>query len=280
MYVTPCFVTYHKSHEIEDSINYNDYFVSPSVFAWESRSNRKLESNEIQNVIKSTRILLFVKKGDGEGTDFYFMGDCSIVPNSIEQAIMPDSQKPIVHFKFQLEQLVTENLYEYITSNNNSDIIKEEKKITNLFTIPYYDFHAAAGNFSDLQSEKTFTQIEVDEKYTVDSDYFACKVIGESMNKRITNGAICIFKKYAGGSRSGKILLIENHDVQDPDFNSAFTIKTYASKKIMNEEGWEHLEILLKPNSFDSSYEDIVISEENADYMNIVGEFVQVLKNK
>jgi len=275
--VTPCFVTYHKSHEIEDSINYNDYFVNPSVFAWESRSNRKLKSKEIQNVINSNRILLFVKKGDGEGTDFYFMGDCSIVPNSIEQAIMPDSKKPIVHFKFQLEQPVTENLYEYITSNNSTDIIKEEKKITKTFTIPYYDFYAAAGNFSDLQFKKTFTHIEVPEKYALDSNYFACKVIGESMNKRIANGSICIFKKYSGGSRSGKILLIENHDIQDPDFNSAFTVKTYASQKSVTEEGWEHIEILLKPNSYDSSFKDLIISKENANEMTIVGEFVETL---
>lgn len=284
--ITPCFVTYHKSHDIEDSINYNDYFVNSSVFAWESRSNRKIGSPEISNVINSKRILLFVKKGDGEGTDFYYMGDCSIITNSIEQAVMPDSKKPIVHFKFQLEQPVIEDLYTYITSNNNSEEIKEKETentkeipIKKSFTIPLYDFYAAAGNFSDLQSEKTFSQIEVSEKYSSDEGYFACKVIGESMNKRIPNGSICVFKVYSGGSRSGKIFLIENHDIQDPDFNSAFTVKTYASQKIVTEEDWHHQEILLRPNSFDSSYIDIVINEENANGMNVIGEFICVLSN-
>ena len=276
--ITPCFVTYHKSHEIEDSINYNDYFVNPSVFAWESRSNRKLKSNEIQNVINSDRILLFVKKEDAEGTDFYFIGDCTIIANSIEQAEMPDSKKPIVHFKFKLDVPVNKNLYNYITSNNNVvEKVKGEKLIQNIFTIPLYDFYAAAGNFSHMQSEKTFSEIEVPEKYSLDSDYFACKVIGESMNKRIPNDSICIFKKYSGGSRSGKILLIENYDKQDPDFNSAFTVKTYASQKNVSEEGWEHLEVLLKPNSYDLSYEDLVITSDNAAEMNIVGEFIKVL---
>ena len=276
--ITPCFVTYHKSHEIEDSINYNDYFVNPSVFAWESRSNRKLKSNEIQNVINSDRILLFVKKEDAEGTDFYFIGDCTIIANSIEQAEMPDSKKPIVHFKFKLDVPVNKNLYNYITSNNNVvEKVKGEKLIQNIFTIPLYDFYAAAGNFSHMQSEKTFSEIEVPEKYSLDSDYFACKVIGESMNKRIPNDSICIFKKYSGGSRSGKILLIENYDKQDPDFNSAFTVKTYASQKNVSEEGREHLEVLLKPNSYDLSYEDLVITSDNAAEMNIVGEFIKVL---
>lgn len=279
--ITPCFVTYHKSHEIEDSINYNDYFVNPSIFAWESRSNRKLESNEIQNVINSERILLFVKKEDAEGTDFYFMGDCKIIPNSIEQAQMPDSEKPIVHFKFKLDEPVNEDLYRYITSNNKIvEKVKKEQLVESSSTIPFYDFYAAAGSFSNLQSEKTFSLIKVPEKYSLNSDYFACKVIGESMNKRIPNGSICIFKKYSGGSRSGKILLIENYDRQDPEFNSAFTVKTYTSQKKVSEEGWEHIEILLKPNSYDPSYKDIVIDLENANEMNVIGEFIEILKKE
>jgi superfamily II DNA or RNA helicase len=275
---TPCFVTYHKSHEIEDSINYNDYFVNPAVFAWESRSNRKLESKEIKKVMNSDRILLFIKKEDAEGTEFYYIGDCTIIPNSMEQAEMPNSKKPIVHFKFKLDAPVNEELYKYITSNNNAvEEIKKEKIIESTFTIPLYDFYAAAGNFSELQTEKTFSQIKVPEKYALDSDYFACKVIGESMNRRIPNGSICVFKKYSGGARSGKILLIENYDRQDPDFNSAFTVKTYSSQKNVSEEGWEHLEILLKPNSNDPTYKDIVIAMENANEMNVIGEFIEVL---
>ena len=114
---TPCFVTYHKSDEIESTINYNDYFINPSTFAWESRSNRKLESNEIKEVINSNRILLFVKKKDGEGTDFYFMGDVTIIPDSIEQSVMLDSKLPVVHFKFQLKQPVINSIYDYITTD-------------------------------------------------------------------------------------------------------------------------------------------------------------------
>lgn len=117
--ITPCFVTYHKSDEIESTINYNDYFINPSTFAWESRSNRKVDSDEILGIVNSKRILLFVKKGDGEGTDFYFMGDVRIIPNSIEQSYMPDSKLPVVHFKFQLEHAVNDSIYNYITKNNS-----------------------------------------------------------------------------------------------------------------------------------------------------------------
>ena len=111
--VTPCFVTYHKSDELEGDINYNDHFVSPSEFAWESRSNRKLNSSEIKNVINSKRILLFVKKEDGEGSDFYYLGDVSIAANSIKQDVT-DKGQPVVHFRFLLDEPVEDDLYDYL----------------------------------------------------------------------------------------------------------------------------------------------------------------------
>ena len=48
---TPCFVTYHKSEKISDGTKYNDHFIDQETFAWESRSNRKINSDEIKNVI-------------------------------------------------------------------------------------------------------------------------------------------------------------------------------------------------------------------------------------
>ena len=113
---TPCFVTYHKSDELDGDINYNDYFINSSVFAWESRSKRKMESPEIQNVINSERILLFVKKEDGEGTDFYYLGDVSILPGSISQETT-DKGSSVVHFKFQLDKPVIDDLYNYIITS-------------------------------------------------------------------------------------------------------------------------------------------------------------------
>lgn len=115
--VTPCFVTYKKSADISLGTQYNDYFVDTQTFAWESRSNRKLNSSEIQDVINSDLILLFVKKSDGEGTDFYCLGEVSIIEGSISQAYMPKSNKPVVHFKYQLKEAVEEKLYQYLISD-------------------------------------------------------------------------------------------------------------------------------------------------------------------
>lgn len=287
---TPCFVTYHKADHIEDSINYNDHFISPSVFAWESRSNRKVSSSEIQNVINSKRILLFIKKADSEGTEFYYMGNVSILKDSILQAKMPDSGQPVVHFKFKLEKAVPDNLYNYITDRTNENIIEndsdqnltlEEINISEeaqLFKIPFYNLYAAAGSFSDIQTSKEFTLIDVPKLFAKEG-YFAFKVIGNSMNRRIPNGSTCIFKHPVVGSRSGKILLVEYYNKQDQDMNSHFTIKTYASSKVVSDEGWHHDQIILKPNSLDPSYKDIIITKEDVaeNEFNVVGEFVSIL---
>ena len=128
-----------------------------------------------------------------------------------------------------------------------------------------------------MQSEKDFTLIEGPENSNPNNDYFACKIIGESMNRVIPNGSICLFKPYTGGSRNGKIVLVENMDIQDQDFNSAFTIKTYSSEKVISEENWKHTSIVLRPNSFDDSYKNIIINEENGAEMRVVGEFVKIL---
>lgn len=290
---TPCFVTYHKSDEIGSNINYNDHFIDQSTFAWESRSNRKIDSPEIRDLINSRRILLFVKKEDGEGTDFYYMGDVSIIPDSISQGYMSESNLPVVHFKFQLHQAVIDSLYQYIISDKLKQIDKpstsEQKNIEVLIqqplstksklknSIPLYNFYAAASSFSEMQFEKDYTLIELPSHITYKEEFFACKIIGESMNKSIPNGSICLFRESQEGTNNGKTVLVELRDQQDQDFHSAFTIKKYYSEKVVTEEGWSHVSIVLKPQSFDPSFKDIVITQTDTAAIKVVAEFVAIL---
>jgi superfamily II DNA or RNA helicase/HKD family nuclease len=112
--VTPCFVTYKKSEDRTQSTQYNDHFIDARTFAWESRSNRKTSSPEIKQLIESELILLFVKKSDGEGADFYCLGEVDILPGSMKQAYMPKSNEPVVHFTYRLKHHVEEALYRYL----------------------------------------------------------------------------------------------------------------------------------------------------------------------
>lgn len=290
----PIFVNYHKEEDISESTKYEDKFVNTKEFDWMSKSNRKINSNDVQSILGKNgpiRLPLFIKKNNDEGMDFYYMGDISPEMNQVEQTTMGNDsgkQVSVVKIRFNLASPVSPSMYNYLEEKATVKAEKPKKKgekkdfqstidfepiLQN--PIPLYDFYAAAGTFSEIQSEKEFTLIEGPANSK--SDYFACKIVGESMSRIIPNGSICLFKPYTGGSRNGKIVLVENIDIQDQDFNSAFTIKTYSSEKVISDEGWEHTSIALKPNSFDSSYKDIIISEENGASMRVVGEFVLII---
>jgi superfamily II DNA or RNA helicase/HKD family nuclease len=285
----PIFVNYHKEENIASSTKFPEKFLNSSQFLWYSKPQRKLSNStlvEIRNHNNKLRLPLFMKKNNGEGTDFYFMGDVKPIDNSFnETTIKNDKNKnvPVVKVILELKNPVESTIYNYLTSseiqNNTSHKIPVEPTINInklINPIPFYDFYAAAGTFSEKQSEKDFTLIEGPEN-SINGDYFACKIVGESMNRVIPNGSICLFKPYTGGSRNGKIVLVENIDIQDQDFNSAFTIKTYSSEKIITDEGWEHTTIILRPNSYDTSYKNIIINEENGTEMRVVGEFVSII---
>lgn len=292
----PIFVNYHKEDHISESTKYEDEFVNNKEFDWMSKSNRTLNSNDVQSILGQNgpiRLPLFIKKNNDEGMDFYYMGEVSPELDRVQQTTISNDkgkQLSVVKIRFNLSNPVTSTIYNYLHENVKDNKPKSEVKAKViplqqssefeeelLNPIPFYDFYAAAGTFSEIQSEKGYTLIEGPENSS-NSDCFACRIVGESMNRVIPNGSICLFKPYTGGSRNGKILLIENRDLQDPDFNSAFTIKTYSSEKIVTEENWEHTSIVLRPNSFDRSYQNIIINEENAAEMRVVGEFVKILK--
>jgi phage repressor protein C with HTH and peptisase S24 domain len=284
-------VNYHKEENIASSTKFPEKFLNSSQFLWYTKPQRRLSNSTIaaiKNHNNQLRLPLFMKKHNGEGTDFYFMGDVKPIDESFEETTIKNDQNndvPVVKVILELATPVESTIYNYLTYKetdkefpNNVSILNSNIEQYIINPIPLYDFYAAAGTFSEMQSEKDFILIEGPENYNPNNDYFACKIMGESMNRVIPNDSICLFKKYTGGSRNGKILLIEYRDIQDPDFNSAFTIKTYTSEKNIKEENWEHTSIILRPNSYDSSYQNIIITDENAQGMRVDGEFVQIMK--
>ncbi|HIC8925352.1 DNA/RNA helicase domain-containing protein [Elizabethkingia anophelis] len=144
-------------------------------------------------------------------------------------------------------------------------------------SIPFYDLNIAAGSFSELQELENIKYIELD-GINNNEDYFACTVKGESMNRIIPNGSICLFKKYSGGSRNGLITLVEGRNITDIEFGSNYTIKEYSSKKVTDEEGWRHEEITLLPKSNDPCLKPIILRDEETIDFNVLGIFVRVLK--
>ncbi len=180
------------------------------------------------------------------------------------------------------------NLREYFKEHISS--FKTESKLRILpFTdvkpfvnaVPIFDIYAAAGGFSESQIQTEYDNykwVELPINISAREDYFVCQIIGESMNKKIKNGSWCLFKKDSGGSREGKIVLVEHYNIQDSDFGAGYTIKSYHSKKNITTDSWAHTSIILKPLSFDSAYKDIVLDEDEISELKVIGEFITILE--
>lgn len=117
----PIFVTYHKNDEVESSVDYGDEFLNPDLFKWFTRSNRTLRSQEVQRIIHSDDnnidIHIFVKKDDGEGTDFYYLGKGFPDKATVEEGRMTDKNGKnlsVVHMNMVMEQGVESKLYHYL----------------------------------------------------------------------------------------------------------------------------------------------------------------------
>lgn len=117
----PIFVNYHKEGHISRTTLYKDEFIDQSNFQWYSRSNRKITSNEISSLINHENKLkmpLFIKRNNDEGADFYFMGFVTPKNETFKETTIEGEKGkkvPIVKVVFSMNDLVKENIYNYIT---------------------------------------------------------------------------------------------------------------------------------------------------------------------
>lgn len=144
--------------------------------------------------------------------------------------------------------------------------------------VPLVDIKAAAGEFLTAAHVEDLEWVELPDHIKPREGMFVAQVIGESMNRRIPNGSWCLFEKPPGGTRQGKIVLVQHRDIQDPETTGSFTVKRYFSEKRSgSDQGWEHLAITLRPDSHDPSYEPIVLESDSVADLRVIGEFKAVL---
>lgn len=143
--------------------------------------------------------------------------------------------------------------------------------------VPLIDIQVAAGDFSELQKHEELKWVELPSNVTAREGYFVCKVVGESMNKKIPNGSYCLFKRDEGGSREGKIVLVQSTHIHDSEFGSGYTVKEYHSTKSIAEEKWKHNSIILKPLTDNDNYSELILKDEALVNLTVVGVFERVL---
>ncbi len=116
----PIFVNYHKEEHISESTKYNDEFINNIEFDWMSKSNRTLQSRDVQSILgynSPIRLPLFIKKNNDEGMDFYYMGEISPNLNQVEESKITDNSGkllPVVKIRFNLADPVVSHMYNYL----------------------------------------------------------------------------------------------------------------------------------------------------------------------
>ena len=111
----PIFVTYKKDENISESTKYDDRFASPTIFNWQTRSRVNIDSPEVVAIEQpETLKLLFIKKSDAEGSEFYFMGEM-LHKQSIGTTITANKGEKlsIVQMFYEMKTPVEAKIYDY-----------------------------------------------------------------------------------------------------------------------------------------------------------------------
>jgi len=138
--------------------------------------------------------------------------------------------------------------------------------------VPLYTLRAAAGSLGDEMRSEAEDWVRAPEGMRLDQGLFAAHVVGHSMEPRIPDGSLNLFRLHPVGSRQGKILLIERFGSFDD--TARYTVKRYTSRKRQSSTGeWEHEQIRLEP--LNPEYEAWDVGPED---FAVVAEWLRVLE--
>jgi SOS-response transcriptional repressor LexA len=132
--------------------------------------------------------------------------------------------------------------------------------------VPLYSLRAAAGGLGDEMESSAEDWVRAPEGMRLSPDVFAAHVVGSSMEPRIPDGSLNLFRLHPAGSRQNKILLIQRFGVTDE--TARYTVKRYTSTKTSSgEDQWRHERIRLEPlnpdfEAWDVGPEDFAVVAE------------------
>ena len=160
-----------------------------------------------------------------------------------------------------------------------SDIIPDEK-ITpeqRKTHVRICSLQAVATSFTEQRAPEVIGWKPLGGVFKLNKDMFIAQVVGKSMEPTIKDGSWCLFRPDQGGSRNGKIVLVESRKILDPETNTSYTIKRYFSEKAAGEDenSFRHKKIILRPDN--KYFDDIVLENVREDEFHVAAEFVEVV---
>jgi hypothetical protein len=159
--------------------------------------------------------------------------------------------------------------------------VSAQERAQGVPAVPLVSLKFAAGSFGDPQAMEDGAEdwVELPEWIKPQPGLFVAQVVGESMNKRIPNGAWCLFRANPQGTRNGKIVVVQHRSISDPETGGSYTIKRYRSDKVVDEDGgWRHERIELVPESDRHGFAAITFGPDESDDLAVVSEWLMVLE--
>jgi type I restriction enzyme R subunit len=142
--------------------------------------------------------------------------------------------------------------------------------------LPVYDLKAIATSFVEQRAPSVKGWKPLRGVFKLNKDMFIAQVVGKSMEPTINDGSWCLFRPDQGGSRNGKIVLVESRRITDPENQASYTIKRYHSEKENLGNGqWKHKRIILSPDN--NEFKDIILENVLEEEFHVVAEFVQII---
>lgn len=115
----PVFINYDKNEGIQDTIKYEDRFVSPSNLIAISKQSRTKESEDVQNFLhagqRGIKVELFVRKNkdDKISKEFYYLGRMKAT-GQVREFVLTNTNKTAVEIEWVLDTPVRKDIYDYI----------------------------------------------------------------------------------------------------------------------------------------------------------------------
>lgn len=161
--------------------------------------------------------------------------------------------------------------------------LTRQERATGMPAVAVVDLRFAAGAFSDPQALEAGADefAALPDWVQFQPGLFVAQVFGESMNRRIPNGAWCLFRTNPGGTRQGKVVVVQHRSIADPETGGRYTIKRYTSEKLADEDGgWRHQRITLHPDTDQPGFVPIVIEPngDDDDFV-VIAELLMVLES-
>lgn len=138
--------------------------------------------------------------------------------------------------------------------------------------LPLYSLQAAATKFGEDREVEAEGWVKTPAKLRLAPDMFVARVVGRSMEPRISDGALCVFRAGVVGSRQDKLVLVERFG--STETSARYSVKVYTSKKrYSGEDEWEHASVRLEPINKEFEGFELIEGETR-----VVAEFIQVLE--